>query len=65
MSSFDHGTKHCCICGGLTTLYITSSAHVTIEGKEYRVFYHTSCFTEDMKEKISNLLNEMATKGEQ
>jgi hypothetical protein len=53
-------TKECCICKGISTYNTTSSAYLVIEGKEYRVHYHTACLSEETKKVIVDILNTMS-----
>ena len=65
MPTFDESSmnKDCCICGGPIPLYVTHSAHIIKDGKEYRVHYHSACFGEHARKTIEEKLNKMATSG--
>ena len=54
--------KECCVCKGDCTLFASGTAYLNINKKEYRVYYHKACLTEQAKPLVANILNEMVKK---
>jgi len=51
--------QECCICGGTTTIFVSGSAFVVANNKEYRVYYHKVCLTLDNKKTVEEKLQKM------
>ena len=51
-----------CICKGQTRRATAGAAHIIVESKEYRVYFHKSCLTDETKKVVSQALKVMADK---
>lgn len=51
-NDFEPIAQECCLCGGTTTIFVSGSAFVVANGKEYRLYYHKVCLTTNEAKKI-------------